>query len=96
MSEKIAVIGAGSWGTALSLSLCGGGHTVRIWDVDGEHLNELLQNRENKRYLPDVKLPETLKISFTVEEAIEGADISSFFQRRPSASEALWKGRCRT
>lgn len=78
MSEKIAVIGAGSWGTALSVSLCGSGHTVRIWDVDGEHLNELLQNRENKRYLPDVKLPETLKISFTVEEAVEGADIVLF------------------
>jgi len=30
MSEKIAVIGAGSWGTALSVSLCGNGHTVKI------------------------------------------------------------------
>jgi glycerol-3-phosphate dehydrogenase (NAD(P)+) len=78
MSEKIAVIGAGSWGTALSVSLSGNGHTVKIWDVDKEHLNELSENRENKRYLPDVKLPDALQISYSVGEAIEGADVVLF------------------
>jgi len=78
MSEKIAVIGAGSWGTALSVSLCGNGHTVKIWDVDHEHLKELSENRENKRYLPGVKLPDALKTCYSVEETIEGADIVLF------------------
>lgn len=78
MSEKIAVIGAGSWGTALSVSLSGNGHTVKIWDVNQEHLKELSENRENKRYLPEVELPDSLQISYTVEEAIEGADIVLF------------------
>ena len=78
MSEKIAVIGAGSWGTALSVSLCGNGHTVKIWDVDPSQLDELDANRENKRYLPGVSLPDTMQISRTVEEAIEDADIVLF------------------
>lgn len=78
MSEKIAVIGAGSWGTALSISLSGNGHAVKIWDLDKEHLNELSENRENVRYLPEVKFPDTLQISFSVEEAIAEADIVLF------------------
>lgn len=78
MSDKIAVIGAGSWGTALSVSLCGNGHTVKIWDVDQSHLKELSENKENKRYLPEVKLPDALQISYSVGEAIEGADIVLF------------------
>ncbi len=78
MSEKIAVIGAGSWGTALSVSLSGNGHTVKIWDVDQQHLKELEMNRENKRYLPEVGLPDLLQVSYTVEEAVEGADVVLF------------------
>lgn len=78
MSEKIAVIGAGSWGTALSVSLSGNGHTVKIWDVDKSHLDELSENRENTRYLPGVKLPDSMQISHTVGEAVAGSDIVLF------------------
>jgi len=78
MNKKIAVIGAGSWGTALSVSLSGNGHTVKIWDLDKVHLKELSENRENVRYLPEVKFPDTLQISYSVGEAIEGADIVLF------------------
>lgn len=78
MSEKIAVIGAGSWGTALSVSLSGNGHTVKIWDLNKEHLKELSDNRENVRYLPEVKFPDSMQISYTVGEAIEDADIVLF------------------
>lgn len=78
MSEKIAVIGAGSWGTALSVSLSGSGHTVRIWDVNQDHLKELSENKENRRYLPGVMLPGSIQISSTVEEAVDGADIVLF------------------
>ncbi|HYE67267.1 MAG TPA: NAD(P)-binding domain-containing protein, partial [Anaerovoracaceae bacterium] len=78
MNEKIAVIGAGSWGTALSVSLSGNGHTVKIWDLDKEHLKELSDNRENVRYLPEVNFPDSLQISYTVAEAIENADIVLF------------------
>lgn len=78
MCKKIAVIGAGSWGTALSISLSGNGHSVKIWDVNEEHLKELFQNRENIRYLPEVKFPDGIQIAYTVEEAVTGADIVLF------------------
>ena len=52
--KRIGVIGAGSWGTALAVTLSGKGHSVRIWDVDPQHLEELEKNRENVRYLPGI------------------------------------------
>lgn len=76
--KKIGLIGAGSWGTALAITLSGKGHEVRIWDLDETHLKELNDNRENVRYLPGIKFNENLHIKFTVKEAIDGADIVLF------------------
>ena len=76
--EKIGVIGAGSWGTALAQTLAGKGHEVRIWDLDKTHLEELKANRENVRYLPGVKFHDGLVPVDTSEEAIKGADIVLF------------------
>lgn len=78
MSKKIAVIGGGSWGTALAISLSGNGHVIKLWDIDKTHLEELSKNRENIRYLPEVKFPDNLHVSFSEEEAIDGADIVLF------------------
>ena len=78
MIKKIAVIGAGSWGTALAVSLSGKGHSVKIWDINNEHLQELKDHRENIRFLPEVKFPDGIEISFTIEEAISGAGIVLF------------------
>lgn len=76
--KKIGVIGAGSWGTALALTLSGKGHQVTIWDVNPEHLSELEQNRENGRYLPDIKFNDNMKIGKTAEEALQDADVVLF------------------
>lgn len=76
--KKIGVIGAGSWGTALAITLSGKGHDVRIWDVNPEHLAELESNRENVRYLPGIKFKENLKVVKTVENAIADADVVLF------------------
>lgn len=78
MSNRIAVIGAGSWGTALAVSLSGNGHIIKIWDVNAEHLKDLEEKRENVRYLPEVKLPEGVQISYTIEDALNGADVVLF------------------
>lgn len=78
MNKKIAVLGAGSWGTALAVSLSTNGHTVAMWDINAEHVRELTQNRENKRYLPGVSFNERLNISVEAEEAIKEADIVLF------------------
>ncbi len=78
MNKNIGVLGAGSWGTALSVSLSKNGHKVKIWDIDKEHLEALEKDRENKRYLPEVKFNENLTIAPTVEEAMTGADVILF------------------
>ncbi len=76
--KRIGVIGAGSWGTALAVTLSGKGHSVRIWDVDPQHLEELEKNRENVRYLPGISFHENLQVAKSVEEALEGADLALF------------------
>lgn len=78
MNKKIGVIGAGSWGTALAISLSNKGHAVRIWDINPDHLKELAENRENKRYLPGIKFSDNLQISFTIEEALTDAELVLF------------------
>ncbi|MEE3362253.1 MAG: NAD(P)H-dependent glycerol-3-phosphate dehydrogenase [Anaerovoracaceae bacterium] len=77
-NKKIGVIGAGSWGTALAITLSNKGHDVRIWDLDKEHLEALGRDRENKKYLPGVKFCERLNTAATVEEALGWADIALF------------------
>lgn len=76
--KRIGVIGAGSWGTALAITLSGKGHQVRIWDLDETHLKELNENRENVRYLPGIKFNDNIQIAQTTEAAMEGADIVLF------------------
>ena len=76
--KKVGVIGAGSWGTALAITLSEKGHQVKIWDVNPEHLQELEAKRENVRYLPDIKFNDNLQIALTVEEAVADADMVLF------------------
>lgn len=78
LNKKIAVIGAGSWGTALAVSLSAKGHTVNLWEINEEHLQNLNKDRENKRFLPEVRFPEKLQVAFSREEAIKDADIVLF------------------
>lgn len=76
--KKIGVIGAGSWGTALALTLSGKGHQVKIWDVDQSHLEAMERDRENKKYLKGISFPESLQIGKTVEETLAGVDMVLF------------------
>lgn len=76
--KQIGVIGAGSWGTALAITLSGKGHQVKIWDVKPEHLEELAANRENVRYLPGIKFDDNLQIAKTIQETVSDADLVLF------------------
>ncbi|MDR2295533.1 MAG: NAD(P)H-dependent glycerol-3-phosphate dehydrogenase [Clostridiales Family XIII bacterium] len=78
MKQKIAIIGAGSWGTALAVNLAGKGHTVSIWDIDEALLRELERARENTRYLPGIALHDGIGVSFGLRETIYGADAVLF------------------
>lgn len=76
--HHIAILGAGSWGTALGVSLSGKGYHVNMWDIDQAHVETLRQDRENKKYLPDVKFHKTMQVMPDVEETIKGADLILF------------------
>lgn len=78
MKQNVAVIGAGSWGTALAITLSGKKHNVKIWDLDSELVQNLDKDRENKKYLPGIKFGDTMSVVSEVKDAIYGADIVLF------------------
>lgn len=72
---RVAVLGAGSWGTALALHACQSGHDVRLWARRVEAAEAMTRARENESYLPGVSLPETVRISADAEACLEGAEL---------------------
>lgn len=56
--ENIAILGAGSWGTALAIVLADNGHQVRIWGHDSDRIQEINIQKTNQHYLPEISLPE--------------------------------------
>ena len=71
---KIGVIGAGSWGTAIAV-LLSKRHTVSLWVYDPAQAEEMEQCRENKQFLPDVSIGETVSFTTDVKEAMSGAEL---------------------
>lgn len=59
--STIAVLGAGSWGTALAMLIARNGRRVKLWDFLTDHLDNLARERENKRYLPGIALPDGIE-----------------------------------
>ena len=70
---KIAVLGAGSWGTTLAVLLAEKGFSVDLWAHRKEFALELDRFRQNSRYLPGVLFPDSLHITGNVSSAVEGA-----------------------
>jgi glycerol-3-phosphate dehydrogenase (NAD(P)+) len=73
--EKITVVGAGSWGTALAMVLADNGHKVCIWGNRTEQMDEINERHTNSRYLPGVELPSSIVAYTSLEEALEGTSI---------------------
>jgi len=72
---RVGVLGLGSWGTALAAHLAQGGHPVRGWTHDPVQRQALASDRENRKYLPGLPLPESIQIVDDIGSALEGAEL---------------------
>jgi len=72
---RVAVIGAGSWGTALAISLAESGHSTVMWARRQEAADRMNETRHNPRYLPDAVIPESLVITHDLHRVVENADV---------------------
>lgn len=72
---KITVFGTGSFGTALANVLAENGHSVLMWGKNENTVDEINQSHQNKRYLKDVTLIETIKATSQLEQAVNFSDI---------------------
>ena len=75
--RRIAILGGGSWGTALAivLSRTHRAHEIALWVRDAVLAESMRQTRENKLYLPGHKLPESVQVTHEIEQALVGAGI---------------------
>lgn len=74
-SSAVAVVGAGSWGTALALQIGRRGTPVRLWARDAALAASMVSTRENTRYLPGVRLPEGVLATADHREALRDVDL---------------------
>ena len=77
MSAKttVAVLGAGSWGTALAVVLARNGNAVTLWGRDAAAIAQMQATRRNARYLPDLELPRELALSDDLAASVRNADV---------------------
>ncbi len=77
MTERkdVAVLGAGSWGTALAKSLSDAGHAVRLWARRRDQVERIQTSRQNADYLPKIMLADTLRATHSLQDALSGVDM---------------------
>jgi len=71
LTISAAVVGGGSWGTAIGAWLARNGHDTRIWDIDTSLIRDINETGFNSRYLPDARLPDNLRGCESLEQAME-------------------------
>lgn len=72
--SPVTVLGAGSYGTALAFCLARNNIPTFLWGRDSEHMSALQRDRENTRYLPGAKFPESLQIDVNFADAVKRSD----------------------
>ena len=71
---KITLLGAGAWGTALAIAFAGK-HDVTLWSREEDVAVDLLNTRENKRFFPGYRLPESVAVSTDFSAAVASAEL---------------------
>jgi glycerol-3-phosphate dehydrogenase (NAD(P)+) len=71
--DPVAVLGAGSWGTALAIQFARAGHPTRLWSRKAEDVSAMNAERHNRRYLPDAQFPESLEVHRDLAAAVRSA-----------------------
>jgi glycerol-3-phosphate dehydrogenase (NAD(P)+) len=74
-SKKIAILGAGSWGTAMAIHLANCGQDCLLWSHNSQHVDEMIAQRANNRYLPTIPFPDGITPSRSLSECLEQASI---------------------
>lgn len=74
MTAVVAVLGAGSWGTALAIQLARSNSEVRLWGHDRGHMERLRETRENSGYLPGYSIADNISVQLDLAGAVRGAD----------------------
>lgn len=69
---SIAVLGSGSWGTALACLLARNGIDTCLWGRDQQQMEAMAESRRNQRYLPDIELPPSLRLSADLQQTLQG------------------------
>jgi glycerol-3-phosphate dehydrogenase (NAD(P)+) len=72
---KVAVLGAGSWGTALAALIARHGHAAVLWGRDAAVIEAIDQRHENPHYLPGIVLPDTLQATTDLAASLRDADL---------------------
>jgi len=72
-AARIAILGAGSWGTGLAVHLCRNGHIVRLWSHDPRQIAALQRDRENRQFLPGIGLAPQILPTDDLCSAVDGA-----------------------
>ena len=71
--KNVAIIGSGSWGTALAIHLASNGHNVKIWSFNEEE-KDLINNEKKCKFLPGVKILDNIICSTDIKEVVNGVD----------------------
>lgn len=75
LNSTITVIGAGSYGTALAILLARNGHNTILWGYDAIEIDALSQDRQNKKFLPDILFPDNLFIENNLKDAVSASPV---------------------
>lgn len=74
-NSAVTVLGAGSYGTALAICFARNGHKVTLWGRNAADIQEISAQRENARYLPGLKLPDSLELEFDLQKAVSSSQL---------------------